>query len=147
MEDKSDKPGFHYVDQDKFSIDQASPVHARKGDIVIFSYLLVHGSYVNRCLSFCFSKNFNDWFFINLLILNTGPIECEGCVWYSWHLLRTKQKHPNIGHHVVVLYCEEETLIMKLIWKKGTNSKINNLYFEVDRKGFDFGIFDDFLLN
>ena len=48
LEDKSDKPGFHYVVQDKFSIEEAVPVHAKKGDVVIFSYLLVHGSYVNQ---------------------------------------------------------------------------------------------------
>ena len=48
LKDKSNKPGFHYVDQDKFSIEQAVPVHAKKGDVVIFSYLLVHGSYVNQ---------------------------------------------------------------------------------------------------
>ena len=48
LEDKSDKPGYHYVDQQKFSIDQALPLHAKKGDVVIFSYLLVHGSYINQ---------------------------------------------------------------------------------------------------
>ena len=47
LEDKSNKSGFHYVDQEKFPIDQAEPVIARKGDVVIFSYLLVHGSFEN----------------------------------------------------------------------------------------------------
>ncbi len=47
LPDKSNKPGFHYVDQDQFRIEQAEPVIAKKGDVVIFSYLLVHGSFVN----------------------------------------------------------------------------------------------------
>jgi ectoine hydroxylase-related dioxygenase (phytanoyl-CoA dioxygenase family) len=39
--------GFHYIDQDEFKLSEATPVNAKKGDVVIFSYLLVHGSYVN----------------------------------------------------------------------------------------------------
>ncbi len=42
------KDGFHYVDQDLFPLPSATPVKAKKGDVVIFSYLLVHGSYVNK---------------------------------------------------------------------------------------------------
>ncbi|CAH0400391.1 unnamed protein product [Chilo suppressalis] len=38
---------FHYVDQKIFPIEKASPVIAEKGDIVIFSYLLIHGSSTN----------------------------------------------------------------------------------------------------
>ena len=46
-EDKSNKNGFHYVDQDEFDINKADCIEANKGDIVIFSYLLVHGSFLN----------------------------------------------------------------------------------------------------
>ncbi|KAJ8713780.1 hypothetical protein PYW08_007400 [Mythimna loreyi] len=35
---------FHYVDQTKFSLEKATPVVADRGDVVVFSYLLVHGS-------------------------------------------------------------------------------------------------------
>ncbi|XP_068619217.1 probable alpha-ketoglutarate-dependent hypophosphite dioxygenase [Battus philenor] len=38
---------FHYVDQSKFPIEKATPVIAKRGDIVVFSYLLVHGSTPN----------------------------------------------------------------------------------------------------
>ncbi|CAH2046117.1 unnamed protein product, partial [Iphiclides podalirius] len=38
---------FHYVDQNKFPIEKATPVIAKRGDVVIFSYLLVHGSTPN----------------------------------------------------------------------------------------------------
>ncbi|XP_075976586.1 phytanoyl-CoA dioxygenase, peroxisomal-like [Anticarsia gemmatalis] len=39
---------FHYVDQKKFPLEKATPVIAERGDIVIFSYLLVHGSSLNN---------------------------------------------------------------------------------------------------
>ena len=48
QEDVSTSASHHYVDQEKWSLDQASPVTAKAGDILIFSYLLVHGSYVNK---------------------------------------------------------------------------------------------------
>ena len=48
LKDFSDQPGFHYVDQDQYKMPDATPVHAKKGDVVIFSYLLVHGSYINQ---------------------------------------------------------------------------------------------------
>jgi len=46
--DLSDVQTHHYVDQNKFPLDKATPVVAKKGDLVIFSYFLVHGSYINR---------------------------------------------------------------------------------------------------
>ncbi|KAL0819982.1 hypothetical protein ABMA28_007979 [Loxostege sticticalis] len=49
LEDQGAKEGnFHYVDQTKFPLENATPVIAEKGDIVVFSYLLVHGSSVNN---------------------------------------------------------------------------------------------------
>ena len=41
------EPGFHHVDQERFPLSGAAPVRAKRGDVVIFSYLLVHGSYLN----------------------------------------------------------------------------------------------------
>ncbi|XP_052744095.1 probable alpha-ketoglutarate-dependent hypophosphite dioxygenase isoform X2 [Bicyclus anynana] len=50
LEDFGPKEGshFHYVDQKKFPIEGATPVIASAGDVVIFSYLLVHGSSANH---------------------------------------------------------------------------------------------------
>ncbi|XP_043215671.1 phytanoyl-CoA dioxygenase, peroxisomal-like [Amphibalanus amphitrite] len=45
--DCSSDPGYHHVDQTKFPLASASPLQARRGQVLIFSYLLVHGSYAN----------------------------------------------------------------------------------------------------
>ncbi|CAG9789164.1 unnamed protein product [Diatraea saccharalis] len=48
QEDIGAKEGnFHYVNQKLFPIEKATPIVAKKGDVVIFSYLLVHGSSAN----------------------------------------------------------------------------------------------------
>ncbi|XP_069675940.1 probable alpha-ketoglutarate-dependent hypophosphite dioxygenase [Periplaneta americana] len=39
---------IHYVDPEKYPLSGATPIYAKKGDIVVFSYLLLHGSYVNK---------------------------------------------------------------------------------------------------
>lgn len=38
---------YMYADPNKFPISNATPVIANKGEIIVFSYLLLHGSYVN----------------------------------------------------------------------------------------------------
>nr|CAD7195951.1 unnamed protein product [Timema douglasi] len=38
---------YHYIDQDKYPLSGATPVRAKRGDVLIFSYLLIHGSYLN----------------------------------------------------------------------------------------------------
>lgn len=38
----------HHLPEDRFPLDGATPVPARAGDVVFFSYLLAHGSGVNR---------------------------------------------------------------------------------------------------
>ncbi|KAG7200119.1 hypothetical protein KM043_000561 [Ampulex compressa] len=45
----SDEKGeqYHYVDPKKFPISGATPVSAKRGEVIIFSYLLLHGSYLN----------------------------------------------------------------------------------------------------
>ena len=45
--DASTNAGTHYVDQAEWPLEAASPVSARAGDVLVFSYLLVHGSYTN----------------------------------------------------------------------------------------------------
>ena len=45
--DASTSAGTHYVDQAEWPLEAASPVSAQAGDVLVFSYLLVHGSYTN----------------------------------------------------------------------------------------------------
>ena len=45
--DASISNGTHYVDQAEWPLEDARPVSARAGDVLVFSYLLVHGSYPN----------------------------------------------------------------------------------------------------
>ncbi|CAL8125180.1 unnamed protein product [Orchesella dallaii] len=47
QENKSDVPTNFYVDQETFALSKAKPVIAKKGQVLIFSYLLVHGSFPN----------------------------------------------------------------------------------------------------
>jgi len=41
-------PRANYLDQARYPIAKATPLVAQRGDVVIFSYLLVHGSDINR---------------------------------------------------------------------------------------------------
>ena len=43
QQDVSTSPAHHYVDQARWPLSAATPVHAKAGDVLIFSYLLVHG--------------------------------------------------------------------------------------------------------
>ena len=45
--DASSSAGTHYVDQAEWPLEDARPVSAQAGDVLVFSYLLVHGSYPN----------------------------------------------------------------------------------------------------
>lgn len=47
QEDVSNVTNYHYLDQEKFPIEKATPLTLKQGQIVIFSYLLIHGSYNN----------------------------------------------------------------------------------------------------
>lgn len=38
---------YYWCDPKQFPIDGATPITAKKGEVVIFSYLLLHGSYLN----------------------------------------------------------------------------------------------------
>ncbi|KAE8742042.1 hypothetical protein FOCC_FOCC012417 [Frankliniella occidentalis] len=39
---------YHWADPAKYPIEGATPIIAKRGEVVIFSYLLLHGSYVNN---------------------------------------------------------------------------------------------------
>ncbi len=41
-------PRSHYLDPATYSIEKATPLPAKRGDVIIFHYLLVHGSDINR---------------------------------------------------------------------------------------------------
>jgi phytanoyl-CoA hydroxylase len=45
--DASNTAGVHYLDLEKWPLSSAIPVHAKAGDVPVFSYLLIHGSYPN----------------------------------------------------------------------------------------------------
>lgn len=68
LEDKSTQSGWHYVDQDKFKLSEATSIHAKRGDVVIFSYLLVHGSYLNT------SERVRRMFLIQLNSADDDPL-------------------------------------------------------------------------
>lgn len=38
---------YHYADPKKYPLAEAEPISAKKGEIIMFSYLLLHGSYLN----------------------------------------------------------------------------------------------------
>ncbi|XP_015518742.1 probable alpha-ketoglutarate-dependent hypophosphite dioxygenase [Neodiprion pinetum] len=38
---------YHWVDQNKWPLKGATPISAKKGEVIVFSYLLLHGSYLN----------------------------------------------------------------------------------------------------
>jgi ectoine hydroxylase-related dioxygenase (phytanoyl-CoA dioxygenase family) len=40
--------GSYYLPMDAWPLERAEPIEASSGDVLIFSYLTVHGSYVNR---------------------------------------------------------------------------------------------------
>jgi len=71
---------FHYVDPEEYPLSKAVPVSAKKGDIIIFSYLLLHGSYLNLS-----SKN-RRMFLMQVRAADDDPIEdvhnspCQGMV-------------------------------------------------------------------
>ena len=48
QKDVSSSASHHYLDQTEWPMKDATPVTAKAGDVLVFSYLLVHGSYVNR---------------------------------------------------------------------------------------------------
>lgn len=45
-----DGDAYHWADPTQYPIEGATPVVAKRGEAVIFSYLLLHGSYVNNSL-------------------------------------------------------------------------------------------------
>lgn len=38
---------YHYADPNRFPLSGATPISAKRGELIVFSYLLLHGSYLN----------------------------------------------------------------------------------------------------
>ncbi|XP_037051169.1 phytanoyl-CoA dioxygenase, peroxisomal-like [Bradysia coprophila] len=80
QENTSDVPTHFYVSQTKFPLEAATPIIAKKGQVVIFSYLLVHGSYQNT------SNRFRRMLLLQMMSAEDEPLEnvhvspCQGMV-------------------------------------------------------------------
>lgn len=68
QEDISTAPGYHYLSQEKFPIEKALPLTLTRGQVVIFSYLLIHGSYDNT------SDRIRRMFLIQLMSADDIPM-------------------------------------------------------------------------
>ncbi|KAG7177726.1 Phytanoyl-CoA dioxygenase, peroxisomal-like 1 [Homarus americanus] len=105
LEDISNAAGYHYLDPEKFPIGKATPLTLSRGQIVIFSYLLVHGSYDNN------SDRIRRMFLIQLMSAEDVPLtkvhvsECQEMVLRGRCLSRDadiKRRHKE--------FVEEETV-------------------------------------
>ncbi|KAK7080252.1 hypothetical protein SK128_003718 [Halocaridina rubra] len=68
QEDCSSAPGWHYLSQEKFPIEKATSLELKRGQVVIFSYLLIHGSYDNT------SDRIRRMFLIQLMSAEDVPL-------------------------------------------------------------------------
>ncbi|PSN48716.1 hypothetical protein C0J52_08783 [Blattella germanica] len=59
---------YHYVDPKKYPIENATPINAKRGDVIVFSYLLLHGSYVNK------SERTRRMFLLQLMAAEDEPV-------------------------------------------------------------------------
>ncbi|XP_029179228.1 uncharacterized protein LOC114946741 [Nylanderia fulva] len=79
---------FHYANPEKYPLAKAEPVPAKKGDIIVFSYLLLHGSYLNL------SDRSRRMFLIQIRAADDEPIEdvhkspCQGLMLRGNNLYR-----------------------------------------------------------
>ncbi|KAI5646338.1 phytanoyl-CoA dioxygenase (PhyH) domain-containing protein [Phthorimaea operculella] len=73
---------FHYQDPKKYPLEGATPIVCDAGDIVVFSYLLLHGSYMNL------SDRPRRMFLIQLMSADDEPVEdthkSPGQGWVLW---------------------------------------------------------------
>jgi len=80
LENKSSTPLFYYVDQEKYPIEKATPVSAKKGQVIIFSYLTIHASFPNT------STRNRRMFLIQMVTAEDEPLNdahqspCQGMV-------------------------------------------------------------------
>ena len=95
--DVSTSPGHHYVDQAAWSLEAATPVTARAGDVLVFSYLLVHGSYPNtsdRCRHTLYTWHTQyTWRYADAL-QGAEDVPDPGCCWRGHASLRGAQVRP-----------------------------------------------------
>lgn len=75
-DDKSER--YHWVNPKEYPLSKATPVMAKKGEIIVFSYLLLHGSYLNL------SEKCRRMFLIQVRAADDEPLEdvhnsaCQG---------------------------------------------------------------------
>lgn len=80
---------YHYVDPDKYPLSNATPISAKKGEIIMFSYLLLHGSYLNL------SSRPRRMFLMQVRAADDEPIKdvhkspCQGLVLRGKNTLRS----------------------------------------------------------
>lgn len=71
---------YHYADPKEYPLSKAVPVFAKRGEIIVFSYLLLHGSYLNL------SNKCRRMFLIQVRAADDEPTEdvhksyCQGMV-------------------------------------------------------------------
>ncbi|CAG2054196.1 unnamed protein product [Timema podura] len=65
-----EKGAPYLMHQEKFPLSKATPVSAKRGEVVIFSYLLIHGSYANSS-----KDRVRRMFLIQLMSADDEPIE------------------------------------------------------------------------
>lgn len=69
LKDHSEDPAYHFVDKTEYTLEKATPLTLKKGQIVVFSYLLVHGSYPNT------SNKVRRMFLAQLLAAEDTPLK------------------------------------------------------------------------
>ncbi|GBP92484.1 Phytanoyl-CoA dioxygenase, peroxisomal [Eumeta japonica] len=78
---------YHYVDPKKYPVEKATPICGKRGDIVVFSYLLLHGSYLNL------SDRHRRMFLIQLMSAEDEPVsDIHKSLGQGW-VLRGRNDH------------------------------------------------------
>lgn len=89
---------YHYADPKKYPLSGASPVSAKKGEIVVFSYLLLHGSYLNL------SSKYRRMFLLQVRAADDEPVEdvhkspCQGLVLRGRNVYRQATMATRFAH-------------------------------------------------
>ncbi|XP_066599818.1 probable alpha-ketoglutarate-dependent hypophosphite dioxygenase isoform X1 [Prorops nasuta] len=89
---------YHYVDPEKYPISKATPISAKSGEIIVFSYLLLHGSYLNL------SAKSRRMFLIQVLATDDEPTKdthkspCQNLVLRGRNIYRPANMATRFSH-------------------------------------------------
>lgn len=89
---------YHWVDPKKYPIEKATPISAKKGELVLFSYLLIHGSYLNL------SSRVRRMFLMQVRAADDEPIEevhlspCQNFVLRGKNVFRAANMDTRFHH-------------------------------------------------